>query len=295
MRRRVIDHRSARFGVPEAGVAHVCIPGKRCRHSKGPRVAGCEIGTYVFNCIRSTCDPALIGLRIAFRARTGVRSSRRGTRRTAVTSRAPAAGPGQCARRPGPRHCLGLNTRRLGGVGEWRSHLARPHGRNVHGISVLATPHTRGHTRSRDPAAASRVRTRIRTAARLRICKRIAAYLLPPPKGPTVRHAADRASELLDAMLHAAYTPLAVLRVQSHRGYGAHNSPVLRPQPQVLRSQHPAVLRSPGRAAFAGSPGPEATKRERASQPTSALVIDGVPSHLTREVFTPHERRQSHE
>ena len=251
----MIDHRSARFGVPEAGVAHVCIPGKRCRHSKGPRVAGCEIGTYVFNCIRSTCDPALIGLRIAFRA-------------------VPACGPVEEARDAPPSHRAhprrGQGSAHAGpGPGtvsdsthvdwvEWRSH-----GRNVHGISVLATPHTRGHTRSRDPAAASRVRTRIRTAARLRICKRIAAYLLPPPKGPTVRHAADRASELLDAMLHAAYTPLAVLRVQSHRGYGAHNSPVLRPQPQVLRSQHPAVLRSPG------SPGRRVRKLRRGNAPVS--------------------------
>ena len=288
MRRRVIDHRSARFGVPEAGVAHVCIPGKRCRHSKGPRVAGCEIGTYVFNCIRSTCDPALIGRYVSRFAPVPAYGPVEEARDAPPSHRAhPRRGQGSAHAGPGPGTVS--DSTHVDWV-EWRSH-----GRNVHGISVLATPHTRGHTRSRDPAAASRVRTRIRTAARLRICKRIAAYLLPPPKGPTVRHAADRASELLDAMLHAAYTPLAVLRVQSHRGYGAHNSPVLRPQPQVLRSQHPAVLRSPGRAAFAGSPGPEATKRERASQPTSALVIDGVPSHLTREVFTPHERRQSHE
>ena len=284
MRRRVIDHRSARFGVPEAGVAHVCIPGKRCRHSKGPRVAGCEIGTYVFNCIRSTCDPALIGLRIAFRARTGVRSSRRGTRRTAVTSRAPAAGPGQCARRPGPRHCLGLNTRRLGGVAVARSqrprHLGSRHSAYTwpHAISRSSSGIARPYT---DPHGGP--------TSHLQAHRRISP---PAPKGPYSTPCCR--SGIRAPRCYAACSIHPTCRApstESPRIWGTQLSSLASTASSLAFTASSRLAL----AGFAGSPGPEATKRERASQPTPALVIDGVPSHLTREVFTPHERRQSHE
>ena len=270
---------------------HTCASlGELSRHSTVPRVAGCEIGTHVFACAQHH----------VYR----IRVSKRAARAPLTTPPRPAL---DC-------DCLGLGIRRLW-VG-WRSSRHSRH---------LATPHTWPHaisTRSRDPAAASRPYTAPMTAPMtaplggptLRICKRIAACAfsasslaftasasasasphVPPAPNATVwpvrittLPSGHPSSSMLCCLYRSACIRSACIRSACIRASVHTRSSML---PPVLRSQRSQPPRSPVRAAFAGSPGQAAMRRERACAHTGAqawVFIDGVPS-------VPHERGQSHE
>jgi hypothetical protein len=137
---------------------HTCASlGELSRHSTVPRVAGCEVGTYVFACAQHD----------VYR----IRVSKRAARAPLTTSRRPA------------RHCLGLGIRRL-----WMGWRSGRHSRH------LATPHTWPHaisTRSRDPAAASRPYTAPMTAP---MTARMTARMTAPMTAPMTARPSASAS-----------------------------------------------------------------------------------------------------
>ena len=200
--------------------------------------------------------------------RTGVRSSRRGTRRTAVTSRAPAAGPGQCARRPGPRHCLGLNTRRLGGVGEWRSHLARPHGPVATSTASRFSP-LRIHVATRDLAIQQRHRASVHGSARRPDFasasasphissrpQRALQYAMLPIGHPS--------SSMLCCMQHTPHLPCSEYRVTADMGHTTLQSCV-----HSLKSCVHSIQPSCARRVALRSPGRRVRKLRRGNAPVS--------------------------
>ena len=266
MRRRVIDHRSARFGVPEAGVAHVCIPGKRCRHSKGPRVAGCEIGTYVFNCIRSTCDPALIGLRIAFRA-------------------VPACGPVEEARDAPPSHRAhprrGQGSAHAGpGPGtvsdsthvdwvEWASGGRTSHGHTVATSTASRFSPLRIHVATRDLAIQQRHRASVHGSARRPDFasasasphissrpQRALQYAMLPIGHPS--------SSMLCCMHHTPHLPCSEYRVTADMGHTTLQSCV-----HSLKSCVHSIQPSCARRVALRSPGRRVRKLRRGNAPVS--------------------------